>query len=120
MSDRPTFSFKVDDKPYVLDYGKLTGRDLMDFQSVVGMPLTVAASGGTEPLIMVAAIKWLFDRRSNDKLAFGDVLDTITYDDVSFEEAEVPPDPPTQEGGSDKASRPSLTSTGSDLGKLTA
>lgn len=116
MEDAPTFSAKIDGKPYVLNYNKLTGRDLMDFQRVVGMPLTQAASGGTEPLILVAAMKWLEDRRSDTKLRFDDVLDSITYEQVSFEDAEAEEDPPTQEGGSNGASHPSLTSTASSPG----
>lgn len=117
MNDVPIFGFKVDDQPYVLDYGKLTGRDLLDFQRAVGMSLSAAAAGGVEPLVWVAGVKWLHDRRGNRKLSFDDVLGSITYDQVSFEDTEVEEDPPTQEGGSSRASRASRTSTGSSRGK---
>lgn len=119
MEDVPVLRFKVDERPYHLDAGKLTGRELLDFQNAVGMPLGRAMQGGVDTLVWIAGVKWLLDRRLSKGLKFDEVLDVVTLDQVEFasDEEEVPPDPPTQEGDSLENSPRSLTSTASSLGR---
>lgn len=123
--DRPTLDFTVDGTTYHIDFNDITGREAKLFRQAVGTSLLSAlqgvSSGELDPLECVAGFKWLMDRKVNPKLTLDEVLDSLTYESLSFEEvAEADEEEVPLENASGTDSPPSPPSTESDPGSSTS
>lgn len=94
----PVLRAKIGGKPYALDLTDVTGREARDFRRAVGVPIITAAalvgSGEIDTLEVMAAMKWLIDRKDNPSLEYEDVLDEISYKDLAQTSEGDEADPP--------------------------
>ena len=94
----PVLRASIGGKAYALDLTDITGREAKDFRQAVGVPIITAAalvgSGEIDTLEVMAAMKWLIDRREDDTVTYDDVLDAISYKDLAQSEEGDEADPP--------------------------